>query len=140
MARDPLPVLLRARRWAQDDARRALGEGLRAEADAAARIVEMDRTIARECEAMTALSGEEAACGTHAVWLARARHARRQAQVALGAAAERTGALRGQLGEARAATRVAETLLAGQEAERRAANAGQEQRRLDEAGRSRTRG
>jgi len=134
MARDPLPVLLRARRMAQDDARRALADGVKAEADASDQLAATDREVAEEARCVTALAPDSAARIAYGAWLERARRARRDAQATLAVAREQSGVLRERMREARAASRVAEALLAKQAVARKAAADRQEQVRLDEAG------
>jgi flagellar export protein FliJ len=137
MARDPLPVLLRLRRLAQDAARAELAEGVRAEFAAAVRLADLDLTLEHETAAVAALSDVDLLRAAYPTWLAQARRMRRDAHAALDAAAERSGALRLQLADARAATRVVEALQARHDAARAAGEARREQRLLDEAGQRR---
>ncbi|HEY1931116.1 MAG TPA: hypothetical protein VGG99_03820 [Acetobacteraceae bacterium] len=137
MARDPLPVLLRLRRLAQDAAQHELGEGVRAEFAAAVRLSDLDLTLEQETAAVAGVADADLLRAAYPTWLAHARRVRRDAQAALDAATERTVALRLQLADARAATRVVEALQARHAAVRAAGEARREQRVLDEAGQRR---
>lgn len=140
MARDPLQTLLRLRRLAVDEARRALAECIQREQDTERALADAAAAIARETAAATALSAGDAEVEAFAAWLPQGRAAERRAEDALAAASLTSAEARSALSLARAAVRATEALLAQQEDAAAATRQRAEQRVLDEAAQRRPRG
>jgi flagellar export protein FliJ len=141
MMGDPLLPLLRLRRLARDAALQDLAAALRAEADAAQGVAELEAAIARETEAAGALSGDDSVVEAFGRWLREARRARGAAEARRDGASAEVGLARAVLAAARAAVEAAEALAERRREEARAAALRGEQHALDEsAARGRTDG
>jgi hypothetical protein len=112
MKRDPLPVVLRLRRLALDDASREFAECLRREAEAERAAAAVEAAIAREAEAASDISGGDWVVEAFGVWLKQARRDLRVARTAQEHAAAETTRVRAVLARARAAVKAAETMMA----------------------------
>ena len=136
---DPLPPLLRLRRLARDAALQDLATALRAEADAAQGVAELEGAITRETEAAGALSGDDAVVEAFGRWLREARRALSAAEARRDGASAEVGLARAVLAAARAAVEAAEALAERRRDDARAAALRGEQHTLDEiAARDRT--
>src|SRR4029077_3754057 len=111
MTHDPLEALLRLRRLAVDEARRGLGDCLRAESEASAAVSSIEDAIARETEAATDLAKGDAEVEAFAAWLRRIRPKQPAAHEALDAAEREATEARVVLGAAQAAVRAVEEVL-----------------------------
>ena len=108
MSQDPLTTLLRLRRSAADEARRALAECLRAEGDAAAAVTAIEAAIERETAAATSLTTGDAEVEAFGAWLRRILPKREAAHAAAANAAAGSTRARILLGAAQAAVRAVE--------------------------------
>jgi flagellar export protein FliJ len=133
MMHGPLEALLRLRRMAADEARRALAECLRAESEAAAAVAAIETAIDREAEAATSLSVGDAEVEAFAAWLRRIRPKQQAALAAEEAAETATAQARMVLGAARAGVRAAEEMLEKHAAVEQAAAERRAQNEIDEA-------
>lgn len=133
MSRDPLDALVRLRRLAVDQARRALADCLRSEEETEAAVARIAAAIERETDAATDLSTSDADVETFAAWLRRVRPEQHAAHAALDQAEVETIRARAVVAAARAAVRAAEEMVERHEAERRADAARHAQREIDEA-------
>ncbi len=132
MARDPLPVLLRLRRLAVDEARRDVAACLNAEAAAARARSGAETAIAREIAAAALPAGNDPARRAFAAWLPAALLRRDGARAESGQAEARTRQAQAVLASAETALRAVEDRLALHDVERRAGEARTEQQHLDE--------
>jgi len=133
MTHDPLEALLRLRRLAVDDARRGLGDCLRAESEASAAVSSIEDAIVRETEAATDLAKGDAEVEAFAAWLRRIRPTQHAAHEALDAAERETAEARVVLGAAQAAVRAVEAVLEEHAAAAVAADERRAQAAIDEA-------
>ena len=133
--RDPLRSVLRIRREAVDDARRALSECLIAETARAAAADCAEAVIGRELELASRLSGTDSTVEAFARWLPLAREMAERARVAHDRAVLETGRARACLAAARAAAKVVEELQARRAAERDADIRRREQHEQDDQSR-----
>lgn len=134
---DPLPTLLRLRRLAVDQARRALADCLRSETEAREAVRETEAAIAREQEAASQPTGDDQTVEDFAVWLRRARSDLAHAAEALLVAETRTQEARIALVSERSAMETVETMIARHDTEKAAQAMRQEQAALDETVRPR---
>lgn len=132
MARDPLPTLLRLRRLAHDEARRALAEAVAREAAATAIADAIDREIGREIKLASSLDADDAAVERFGLWLTGAR----QRAAAARANAERsesdTARARAAMNLARAGVEAMESLAADRAAADHDMRMRREQHALDD--------
>ena len=132
MSRDPLEALLRLRKAAVDEARRALAERLRAESEATATVAAIESAITREAEVAADLAVGDAEVEAFGAWLQRIRPKQRSAHAAGQDAETATAQSRAVLGAARAAVRAAEEMLERQAAAAQAKAQKSAQSALDE--------
>ncbi|MEJ0018906.1 MAG: hypothetical protein WDN25_20560 [Acetobacteraceae bacterium] len=135
MKQDPLEALLRLRRLTADQARRALGDCLRSESEAAAAVAGVAAAILQETEAATSLAAGDAEVEAFAAWLRRIRPKQHAAQEAEAAAELATAQARAVLGAARAAVLAVEETLERHAAAAAAAAEHRAQGDLDEMAR-----
>jgi flagellar biosynthesis chaperone FliJ len=129
---DPLNTLLRLRRLAVDEARQALADCLRTEAERAAEMRALDDAVDRETVAACDLAADDKAVEAFAVWLKRTRAERAAAAEALLRAEARTQEARAVLSVGERAKRVVVELQATREVERLAEDLKRDQIRIDE--------
>ncbi len=132
MARDPLPTLLRLRRLAADEAKRALAEALGREAQAEAVAVGAEREIARETEIAMGLEADDAAVEAFGRWLTGSRRRVAGAREAAERAGAETARARAALNLTRAGLEAAEELAAGRARVQAEAKMRYEQHALDD--------
>jgi flagellar biosynthesis chaperone FliJ len=135
MSRDPIDVLVRLRKSACEDARRALVATLDAEDAARAALHAAERAIIGEQEAASRLDAGDGAVEAFVAWLPVGRRAVAQARARHDDAVAASVQARAVLAAARASLEAAEHVIEERQAERRLAAAKQEQATLDEAGR-----
>jgi flagellar biosynthesis chaperone FliJ len=129
---DPLNTLLRLRRLAVDEARQALADCLRTEAERAAEMRALDDAVDRETVAACDLAADDNAVEVFAVWLKRTRAERAAAAEALLRAEARTQEARAVLSVGERAKRAVVELQATREIERLAEDLKRDQIRIDE--------
>lgn len=132
MARDTLHTLLRVRRLAVDEARRALAESIRQEQAAERALADATAAIAKETAAATALSAGDAEVEAFAAWLPQGRAAERRAEERVATAGLASAEARTAVALARAAVRATEALIAQREEALLSARQHAEQHALDE--------
>jgi flagellar protein FliJ len=133
VTRDPLESLLRLRRLAVDQGRRALADCLRLESQAAEAVATIEAAIEHEFEVATRLTSGDAEVEAFAAWLRRIRPKQHAARAAGEQAEAGTTQARAVLAAARAAVRAAEEMLEKHVASRLAEGERQAQRDIDEA-------
>lgn len=133
MARDPLSTLLRVRRVALDEARRALADCLDAEAAAAEALTRAEAEILRERAAAASLDADDAAVEAFAGWLRLARGRAEQARLAHERVTAETARARAIVALARGSFEAAQTALDQKADDEREAWQRREQLSLDEA-------
>jgi hypothetical protein len=133
MSRTPLETLVRLRRLASEDARRAFAACLRAEDETAAALRGAEAAILHEQAAATDLSADDAVVEAFAAWLPQGRQAVARASAAHARAGAATVQARAVVAAARISTEVAERLVQAQEAARADDAARRSQVALDEA-------
>jgi flagellar export protein FliJ len=133
MSRDPLDALVRLRRLAVDEARKALAECLRTEEATEASVARIAAAIERETDAAASLSTSDAEVEAFVAWLHRIRPEQHSAHEAQDEARAETLRMRAVVSAARAAAEAAEELVERHEAARRADEQRQAQRDIDEA-------
>jgi hypothetical protein len=129
---DPLNTLLRLRRLAVDEARQALADCLRTEAERAAEMRALDDAVDRETVAACDLAADDNAVEVFAVWLKRTRAERAAAAEALLRAEARTQEARAVLSVGERAKRAVVELQATREIERLAEDLKRDQIRIAE--------
>jgi flagellar export protein FliJ len=134
---DALQTLLRLRRLAMDQAHHGLAESLLQEAEASEAAREIAANIDRETDTVCRLAGDDRIVDNFAAWLRRTRVEQDAAARALLAAETRSQEARAVLAAGRAGVETVEALIEQRKAEREAAAERQEQKVLDEVGRSR---
>ena len=132
MPRDPLDILVRLRRLAVDQARKALADCLRTEAAAEASVARIAAAIERETDAAESLSATDADVEAFAAWLRRIRPEQHAAQEAQEQAETETLRMRAVVASARAAVQAAEDLVERHQAARRADELRSVQHEIDE--------
>jgi flagellar biosynthesis chaperone FliJ len=132
MSRTPLETLVRVRRQASEDARRALAECLRAEDKAAAALRSAEAAIVNEQESAADLQADDAMVEAFAAWLPRGRLAVAEASRAHVRAGAATVQARAVASAARATTEAAERLVQAQAEARAEEAAKRSQAALDE--------
>jgi hypothetical protein len=137
MARDTLQALLRLRRLAHDEARRALSAAVAQEALALAAADATEREIARETELACRLEADDAAVEAFGVWLVEARRRAEATRDAAERAEAETARARATLNLARAGLESAEAVAAERAGLVAKAEARREQHALDELTRRR---
>jgi hypothetical protein len=137
MARDPLSALLRVRRVALDEARRALADCLGAEAIAAEALTEAEAEIVRERATAASLKADDAAVESFASWLRAARSRAEQARIVHERVTAETARARAIVAVARGSFEAAQTALDQKAKDEREAQQRREQLSLDEAVQSR---
>jgi hypothetical protein len=132
MPRDPLPTVLRLRRLANDEARRAVSDATARETLAQGAADRVEHEIARETALACSLAADDSAVEAFGAWLTGAR----QRAAATRETAERAGAetarARAALNIARAGLEAAEALAAGRLDAAAATQARREQHALDD--------
>ncbi len=132
MPRDPLQAVLRLRRIANDEARRAVSDAV-AQETLAQRLADMvDDEIARETALACSLEADDAAVEAFGAWLTYARQRAEAARNAAERAEAETARARAVLNLARAGLETAEMLLARRVDAAAAAQARREQHALDD--------
>lgn len=139
MPRDVLPSLIRLRRLARDETRRALTAAVQREGLAHAAANDAEREIARETELACNLEADDAAVEAFGAWLAGARQRAELARGTAERAEADTARARAALSLARAGLEVAEALASGRAAREAEAEARREQHALDDLTRSQRR-
>ena len=132
MSRDPLDALVRLRRLAVDQARKALADCLRTEEAAEASVARIAAAIDRETDAAASLSTTDAEVEAYAAWLRRIRPEQHAAHEAQDQAEAETLRMRAVVASARAAVQAAEDMVERHEAARRAEELRLAQRDIDE--------
>lgn len=140
MPADPLVALLKLRRQAVEEGRRAVAALIRAETEAEQAHQDARDSLAREAEAASRMSASDHAVEAYAAWLPVGRAAEQAAQRRLDADRAATAGGRSALALARAALRAAEILAEQRAAALATLAARREQAALDEAGRPRETG
>ncbi len=137
MPRDPLQTVLRLRRIANDEARRAVSDAV-AQETVAQRVADMvEDEIARETALACKLEADDAAVETFGAWLTCARQRAEATRDAAERAEAETARARAALNLTRAGLEAAEALVAGRLDAASAAQARREQHALDDLTRSR---
>ena len=132
MPRDPLQTVLRLRRLANDEARRAVSDAVTQET-LAQRVADMvEDEIARETALACKLEADDAAVEAFGAWLTCARQRAEATRNAAERAAAETARARAVLNLARAGLEAAEALLASRLDAAAAAQARHEQHALDD--------
>ncbi len=132
MPRDPLQTVLRLRRIANNEARRAVSDAV-AQETLAQRLADMvDDEIARETALACRLEADDAAVEAFGAWLTCARQRAELARNAAERAGAETARARAVLNLARAGLEAAEALLADRQDAASAAQARGEQHALDD--------
>jgi hypothetical protein len=132
MARDPLESVLRIRRMAIDDARRALARNLQEEEIARRRAEAAEALIYREGEIAADLSVGDGAVEAYAAWLPTGRALLQVARIAHEQCSSDVAIARATLTIARAASEAASNLLARRTAEQNALLERRSQNLMDE--------
>lgn len=135
MARDPLPTLLRLRRLAHDEARRALTEAVAREAAATDIADAIDREIGRETTLASSLDTDDAVVERFGLWLTGARHRAAAARAHAERLESDTARARAAMTLARAGVEAVESLAADRAAADRDAAMRREQHALDDLAR-----
>lgn len=137
MSRDPLQTVLRLRRLASIEARRAVSDAVARET-LAQRVADMaEDEIARETALACVLEASDAAVEAFGAWLTCARQRAEAARSAAERAGAETARARAALNLARAGLEAAEALAAGRVEAAVAAQARREQHALDDLTRRR---
>ena len=137
MPRDPLQAVLRLRRIANDEARRAVSDAV-AQETLAQRLADMvDDEIARETALACRLEADDAAVEAFGAWLTYARQRAEAARNAAERAGAETARARAVLNLARAGLEAAEAVAASRQDAAAAAQARREQHALDDLTRRR---
>jgi hypothetical protein len=137
MARDPFAILLRVRRVALDEARRALADCLAAEAIAAKALMEAEADIVRERATAASLDADDAAVEAFAAWLRIARGRIDQARALHERLIAETARARAIVAVAQGSLEIAQTASDQRAVDEREARQRREQLNLDEAVQSR---
>jgi putative NADH-flavin reductase len=137
MARDPLAILLRVRRAALDEARRALADCLAVEAIAAETLTEAEADIVRERMTAASLDADDAAVEAFAAWLRIARGRTDQARASHERFIAETARARAIVAVAQGSLEIAQTASDQRAVDEREARQRREQLNLDEAVQSR---
>ncbi len=128
-----LHSLLRVRQQGRDDAQMRLARGIKVEAEAAAKVDAVERTIATEQEVASQVDSDDAAVEAFAAWLPTAK-AQAEAALEAQAKAEAEVALaRAVLTASRQAVETVETLIMHRDRERKTRRDREDSRALDEA-------
>jgi flagellar export protein FliJ len=135
---DGLQTLLRLRRLALDQARSGLADCLHAEAEASATVRTIANDIQRETDLVCRAQGDDRIVEVFSAWLRRVRISQQAAANALLTAETHTLEARSVLVAGRIAVETVEALIAQRQAEQVAAERQQDQKLLDETGRSRS--
>ncbi len=137
MPRDPLQTVLRLRRIAKDEARRAVSDAV-AQETLAQRLADMvDDEIARETALACRLEADDVAVEAFGAWLTCARQRAEVARNAAERAGAETARARAVLNLARAGLEAAEALAASRQDAAAAAQARRDQHALDDLTRRR---
>lgn len=137
MPRDALQTVLRLRRLACDEARRALGAAIAREDLARSAADAVEQEIVRETETACSLIADDAVVEAYGTWLIGARQRAEAARSAAERAEAETGRARAALNLARAGLESAEALAAQRAAHQAEAEAQRDQHALDDLTRRR---
>jgi flagellar biosynthesis chaperone FliJ len=140
MSRTSLETLVRLRRLAGEDARRAFAACLRAEDETAAALRSAESAILHEQAAAADLAADDTVVEAFAAWLPQGRQAVARASAAHDRAGAATAQARAAVAAARVSTEVAERLMQAQAAARADEAARRSQISIDEAAARRPRG
>ena len=133
MRREPLETVLRLRRHAVDEARRALTDSLVAVTEAEMAAHQLQRDIQAETERAADLAGGDAMVEAFAAWLPAARRRLSEARTVQDRHEAEVARCRAELTASRAAMQAVEALLSERRAKQADALGKQVQRGLDEA-------
>ncbi|MBN9562976.1 MAG: hypothetical protein J0H14_19955 [Alphaproteobacteria bacterium] len=133
MARDPLAILLRVRRAALDQARRALAECLAAEAIAAKALTKAEADIVQERAMAASLDADDSAVEAFGAWLRIALERVDQARASHERITAETARARAIVALAQGSLEVAQTAFDQKATDEREARQRREQLNLDEA-------
>ena len=133
MRREPLETVLRLRRHAVDEARRALTDSLVAVTEAEMKAHQIQRDIQLETERAADVSGGDALVEAFAAWLPIARRRLAEARALQDRHEAEVARCRAELTASRAAMQAVEALLAERRAKQAEAQGKAAQRGMDEA-------
>ena len=134
MRREPLDTVLRLRRHAVDDARRALTDSLVAATAAEMTAQQLQRDMQAETERAADVSGDDSMVEAFAAWLPAARQRLEAARSVQERQEVEVARCRAELTASRAAMQAVEALIAENRAKQAEAREKLAQRSLDEAG------
>ena len=134
MRREPLDTVLRLRRHAVDDARRALTDSLVAATAAEMTAQQLQRDMQAETERAADVSGDDSMVEAFAAWLPAARQRLEAARSVQERQEVEVARCRAELTASRAAMQAVEALIAENRAKQAEARERLAQRSLDEAG------
>lgn len=133
MRREPLDTVLRLRRHAVDDARRALTDSLVAATAAEMAAQQLQRDMQAETDRARDVSGDDSMVEAFAAWLPAARQRLEAARLAQERQEAEVARCRAELTASRAAMQAVEALIAANRAKQAEAREKVAQRGLDEA-------